>query len=49
MDVIMGDVRDSGPEEKRGSGRAREYGQGRHDSGLYSDELIPRPRGRGFR
>lgn len=49
MDVAMGDERDVRSDDRREGGRVRDYGRGRDDRGLYSDGLVPRPRGRGFR
>lgn len=34
---------------RRDVGRGRDYGRGTDDRGLYSDDMVPRPRGRGFR
>jgi len=49
MDVAMDDERDTRGDYRRDSGRARDYGRGRDDRGLYSDGMVPRPRGRNFR
>ena len=49
MDVAMEDGRDTRGDDRRDSGRARDYGRGRDDRGLYSDGMVTRPRGRGFR
>ena len=49
-------ARDTGRNNRRGAGRGRDGGSGRDvgnggrvDRGLYSDDLYPRPRGRGIR
>jgi hypothetical protein len=49
MDVAMDDERDTRGDHRRDDGRARDYGRGRDDRGLYSDGMVPRPRGRNFR
>jgi len=49
MDVAMDDRVDARRDDRRDSGRGRDYGRGRDDRGLYSDDMVPRPRGRGFR
>lgn len=49
MDVAMDDERDRRGDDRRDSGRMRDYGRDRDDRGLYSDDMVPRPRGRGFR
>lgn len=49
MDVAMDDERDTRGDYRRDGGQARDYGRGRDDRGLYSDGMVPRPRGRNFR
>ena len=49
MDVQMDDRHEIRREERIDAGRGRNSGRGRDDRGLYSDDLYPRRRGRGFR
>ena len=51
MDVDTEDRQDSWHDNRRDEGRNRDYGRGRDDRDrpLYSDDLYPRHRGRGFR
>lgn len=49
MDVDVDDRRDTWQDNRRDEGRNRDFGRERDDRRLYSDNLYPRPRGRGFR
>ncbi|KAI9872604.1 MAG: hypothetical protein M1830_001421 [Pleopsidium flavum] len=49
MDLEMDDRVDGRRDDRRNSQRGRDYERSRDDRGLYSDDIVPRPRGRGFR